>query len=62
MHILMRCFLSLNFNMIFIIGPISANTQVSELEHSQESENIEDTIQDCIYFINGKYCYTVALY
>ena len=42
--------------------PIPGNTLVLALERTQESDNIEDTIQDCIGFVNENYGFTFVFW
>ena len=57
------CFSSFIFNTLFMTGPIYANTLVSALERTQESDNIEDKTHDCIYSTSKKrfYCCILVL-
>ena len=62
LQILMCCFLSFKLNTLFVTVPIPGNTLVLALERTQESDNIEDTIQDCIGFFNENYGFTFVFW
>ena len=63
LKIIICCFSSFIFNTLFMTGPIYANTLVSALERTQESDNIEDKTHDCIYSTSKKrfYCCILVL-